>query len=433
MPDSGGDALKGAEPFRPVYAERGRLRAAEDLVAVGAVGLAIWELDREVMIPLPDGADLFSMPGRSPLALDPGSGAVVAIEGRSGRAECLSAVLPVGYTRLLTPAAEDNGAGPDLPLYGYTALAQRQGKLYVAARRTDDPRPWHPRRYDQREIERLIEERRREYPANRVLAHLINCARAYHCRTAQNLFYRSGEAGLPAAPSCNAACLGCISSQPAECCPAPQSRISFVPDASELAELAASHLELGSEPIVSFGQGCEGEPLTVWPVLAEAIRLIRLRTRRGVINLNTNAGDVPALAALIDAGLEAVRVSIFSAVAGDYDAYHRPAGFGLEQVRASLSLAVRAGLQTSLNLLTYPGFTDSRAQAKALVTLCRETGVRRIQIRNLNLDPRSIRPFLRDQDPPGLPWLLDYLRHELPGLVLGNYSRFAMARPRNET
>jgi hypothetical protein len=41
--------------------------------------------------------------------------------------------------------------------------------------------------------------------------------------------------------------------------------------------------------VVSFGQGCEGDPLMAARVIGPAIRLIREQTLDGTINMNTNA------------------------------------------------------------------------------------------------------------------------------------------------
>ena len=92
----------------------------------------------------------------------------------------------------------------------------------------------------------------------------------------------------------NAACVGCISLQPSGCCPSTQDRIAFVPTPREIADLAIAHLESAPRPIVSFGQGCEGEPLLQAGVMAEAIRLIRARSSLGTINLNTNGSKPKA-------------------------------------------------------------------------------------------------------------------------------------------
>ena len=413
-----------SDVFHPVYVEsRGRPQIGGDLVAAGANGTFVWELSPQMMVPLPDGADILSMPGRSPLALDPVSGEAVVIEGSRKRAMAVAAALPIGYTRLLVPAAEDDGQGPDLPLFGYTAVAELQGLLYVAAVRTDDPAPWMPLAPGCDGIDQLVAARKEEFPGNRILAQLAHCVQAYHCRTAQNLFTRQGEAGLPSAASCNASCLGCISLQPSGCCPAPQGRITFMPTESELVELAVAHLTASPEAMISFGQGCEGEPLTMAPILAQVIKQVRRQTDSGTINLNTNGGRTRALAEMVEAGLDSVRVSLFSAIPRFYEAYHRPRDYRLSDVVDSIRLAVSAGCRASLNLLVYPGFTDAAAQKRALIELCRETGLHQLQLRNLNLDPRWMKRFLGRPATPGLLSFLDEITRELPGVAVGNYSR----------
>ena len=59
--------------------------------------------------------------------------------------------------------------------------------------------------------------------------------------------------------------------------------------AEEIAEVALFHIDNVDDPVVSFGQGCEGEPLMVADVLEEAILLIRKETSKGIINLNSNS------------------------------------------------------------------------------------------------------------------------------------------------
>ncbi|MBV5345336.1 MAG: hypothetical protein JZU63_07315, partial [Rhodoferax sp.] len=59
--------------------------------------------------------------------------------------------------------------------------------------------------------------------------------------------------------------------------------------AQEIAAVAVPHLQRAEHAIVSFGQGCEGEPLLQAQTIAQAIRRIRKKTSRGTINLNSNA------------------------------------------------------------------------------------------------------------------------------------------------
>lgn len=158
-----------------------------------------------------------------------------------------------------------------------------------------------------------IKKFRKILPYNRLARHLENCALIYNCPNAKNFFLSRFEAPLPTSPCCNAACAGCISDQPKKQCPASQPRIAFVPSPFEVAEVALHHLRAVKDPIVSFGQGCEGEPLLAGDLLELSIRLIRAKTQKGIINLNTNASRPKVLERLCWAGLNSIRVSLNSA------------------------------------------------------------------------------------------------------------------------
>ena len=64
------------------------------------------------------------------------------------------------------------------------------------------------------------------------------------------------------------------------------------PTLDEIVPPFVRHLNEAPDPIISFGQGCEGEPITQWKRISEAIAAIRAETKQGTINLNTN-GSVP--------------------------------------------------------------------------------------------------------------------------------------------
>ncbi|HEY1429523.1 MAG TPA: radical SAM protein, partial [Candidatus Tumulicola sp.] len=103
------------------------------------------------------------------------------------------------------------------------------------------------------------------------------------------------------------------------------------------------HLERVEDGIVSFGQGCEGEPLLRSTTIARAIELIRASRSNGTININTNGSFPEALQRCIDAGLGAARISLNSFRPDAYAAYYRPIGYGLAEVLESVRVAVRAG------------------------------------------------------------------------------------------
>src|SRR5262249_9036252 len=139
--------------------------------------------------------------------------------------------------------------------------------------------------------------------------------------------------------------------------------------------------------MVSFGQGCEGEPLLEAERIAEAIRAIRARTARGSLHLNTNGSRPDALRMLAEAGLDSGRVSLNSAREGTHLPSYRPPTHRVRDVVESLSVACEVGLFASVNLLSFPGVTDRHDEADALIELARSTGLRMIQWRNLNVDP----------------------------------------------
>src|SRR5207253_3012775 len=162
-----------------------------------------------------------------------------------------------------------------LPLYGYTAVAEHGGRLMAAALRTDTYGWWEPALYGAAAIGGAVDAARAAMPGNRLVDHLAVCALENRCYTAQNTFLRRYEGALPASPACNADCLGCISLQSDGAVAAPQDRMRFAPTEDELVSLADFHLSGPDARIVSFGQGCEGEPLTRDDVLAGAVRRMR--------------------------------------------------------------------------------------------------------------------------------------------------------------
>ncbi|WP_027717954.1 radical SAM protein [Desulfovirgula thermocuniculi] len=410
--------------FKLLYADdKGRFYDHPGLLAAARTGERITEIRPEEMIPMPPGSSLVFIPGGSPVGIDRRGNFVLLKEAGGKRALAVAALLPQGYTRTLLPAYYRSSVRP-LPLFGYAAVAWRKGRVWVAAHRTDDPARWDPRHYNTPDLPGRIARRLAESPHNPVLRQLARCAQHYSCFTAQNIFYCRWEGGLPVSPACNAGCLGCISRQPAGRCPSPQERIKEAPPQDAVVEVMEHHLARAPEAIISFGQGCEGEPLLQADLVAGAIARVRSRVSRGTINMNTNAGSPEGVRKVVEAGINSLRVSLFSADPELYNLYHRPRGFGLGEVAASIKLARRAGVFVSLNLLVMPGFTDRAGEVEKLLSFLAETGVNMVQLRNLNIDP----DYLFRHLPPakgellGVPGLIARLR-EIKGLAVGSCNR----------
>ena len=400
--------------------KRGEIFDAPGWGAAGQSGDRLVVCHKADMIPLPPGSELMFLPGRTAIGMN-GPFPSPLSQGR----QAVAAILPVGYTRLLLPAYETLPGAPMLPLFGYTAVAWERGRIWAAAVRSDENAKWDPAKYNGKDLKRRIDSVRQDLPDNRLVEHLAHCSLAWHCCTAQNLFYRRWEAGIPTSPVCNANCLGCISLQPEECCPSPQSRIQFSPTVREVAAIAAYHLSTAPEAIISFGQGCEGEPALAAATIAAAVREVRGKTDRGVLNINTNAGYTEGIRQIADAGIDSLRVSLISAREETHQAYYR-SSYSLADVRASIQYAKQKGCHVSVNLLLFPGLNDQPAEIGAWREFLAATGVDMIQLRNLNIDPERLRaavPYFTEAG-VGIPAMVRTLQEALPRLKFGSFSHF---------
>lgn len=403
-----------------VYAdEDGNILDAPGMLGMGRIGSENVLLKPDDLIKLPDSADLMLMPDHLAVG-QTADGEVMPISGLA-----VAAILPAGYTRTYLPAYERAAEAARLPLYGYTAVVVYKDELYCAAIYTDENDKWDPVHYNTKELKNLVKRTKKDLPNNRIVEQVGGCSLNWHCCTAQNLFYRRWECGIPTSPVCNANCFGCISLQPAECCPSPQERIKFKPTPEEIAEVGIYHLSVAPDGIISFGQGCEGEPSLAADNIAAGIKLIRAKTKKGQINMNSNVGWTEGVKKIIDVGLDSLRVSIISAREEGYDAYYR-ASYHLNNVKESIRYALDKGVYVSLNLLYFPGFNDREEELAAWQAFFRELPVQMIQVRNLNIDPDA---FLAIMPPRqgrilGTKHFLKILHEEFPQLIIGSFSHY---------
>jgi pyruvate-formate lyase-activating enzyme len=395
--------------------------------------MVVWDGDvlrqprADELIQLPLGSDLFALPGRVPLAGDPDTGGIVAVaeDELLGTLQAVSAFVAPAYVRLAHPAYETLPGAPDLSLFAYTAIGWMNGRFYVPAVRCDADKRQDPYRFDINDVTDAVMRRRLEFPANQTIKHLQNCALEYHCRAAQNFFLDRWEAPLPAASTCNAACLGCISEQQDVNVEAAHKRLEIPSRPQDLIEVAVGHLQRVNNAVVSFGQGCEGEPLVQGPALKETVAGIRAATDRGVVNLNSNGSLPHVVAELADAGLDAIRISINSAQPTLYERYYRPVGYTLDDVLQSAIEMKRRGRFVSLNYFVFPGVSDTKAEFEALCTFIERGSVDMLQLRNLNIDPELYLNELGDgavDTPMGVVAWIHALRRRFKRLRFGYYN-----------
>ncbi len=355
------------------------------MYAVGRAGWDAYPIDVEDWIELPEGGNLYELPGRRGIGIDVLTGDMRLCE----KGWAVAAFIPPAHTGLFIAAYETLPNAPTLPLFCYTAAAWYNNKFYVAGVRIEDDIRQEAIGYDEAKIAAGTNQMLQAYPHNRLVKHLMeNCCMTYTCPAARNLSLGRWECPVPISPACNANCIGCVSFQPVEeTITSPQDRLTFKPSAEEIVEFTVPHLMNAPYPIISFGQGCEGEPLLMWETIRESIIEIRKHTNEGSININTNGSKPDAVKALCEVGLNSIRVSTNSARKHIYTPYYRPNNYQFEDIVESLKVMRSYGGWASINFFVFPGMTDSVEEYEALRQLIKDTDLNMIQWRNFNIDP----------------------------------------------
>lgn len=384
------------------------------------------------LIPLPEGSEIFVLPNRLPVGIDPCDNAPAKlVENPFDSSEGIRAVaafISPAHTSIHLAAYEKDDSDPiHLPLFAYTAIGWYDNQFWVSAFRSDPSPRQEIAYFEPDKIQRHTQRTLAKHPDNRLIQHLGKCCLTYGCPAAKNFFLGRQEAPLPTSPVCNARCVGCISLQPSGCCPSTQERLKFVPSVQEIGEVAIPHLEKVRHGVVSFGQGCEGEPLLQAETLSEAIMHIRKHTERGTINLNSNASLPEAIERLAVAGLDSLRASMNSARLREHGLYYRPSGFDLNSVKESIKIMKHFQRFVSLNYFIFAGVTDSADEFDGLCTLIDECRPDFIQLRNLNMDPdwylETIKhPKQENPTAMGICHWLENLKKRFPFLQFGYFN-----------
>ena len=389
-------------------------------------GRARWDaypIELDHWIELPAGGSLYELPERRGIGIDVITGEMRICE----KGWAVAAFIPPAHTGLYIAAYETLPNAPTLPLFCYTAVGWYNGKNYVPAVRIENDIRQDCDGYDQKVIEKGTQTLLKTYSQNRLVKHLMeNCCMTYHCPAARNFAMGRWECPIPISPACNANCIGCISFQPVEEeIISNQERLVFKPTAAEVVEYTVPHLLNAPYPIVSFGQGCEGEPLLMWETIKEAIIEIRKHTHKGSININSNGSNPAAVKILAEAGLDSLRVSTNSVQASIYNGYYRPNNYTFNDIKESIRVMSAADKWTSINYFVFPGMTDSIEEYEALRKLIRETDLCMIQWRNFNIDPDW---YLEKIDMPetgecmGVKQMMELIREEFNNLKFGYFN-----------
>lgn len=162
-----------------------------------------------------------------------------------------------------------------------------------------------------------------------------------------------------------------------------------------------------------------------WELIRDAIKLIRSKTQKGIVNLNTNGSKPRAVEELFKAGLDSIRVSMNSAQPKWYESYFRPVGFSQNDAIESLTIASRYNRWASINYFVMPGFTDTAEELTALKNLIEKTDLNMIQWRNLNIDPDWLfgkTNFTGNSKPLGIRYVMDEIHRSYPSVYFGYFN-----------
>lgn len=393
------------------------------LYAVGRAGWDAFPVPTDEWIELPDGGNLYELPGRRGIGIDVEKGEMRLCE----KGWAVAAFIPPAHTGLYIAAFETLPDAPTLPLFCYTAAGWLNDKTYVPAVRIEKDIRQENAGYNDQKIKQGTNHLLEAYPNNRLVKHLMeNCCMTYNCPAARNFSLGRWECPVPTSPACNANCIGCISFQPEEeTIVSTQDRLTFKPSAEEIVEFTVPHLLHAPFPIISFGQGCEGEPLLMWETIRESIIEIRKHTDSGSININTNGSKPDAVKALCEAGLNSIRVSTNSARKHIYEPYYRPNNYRFEDIVESLRVVRSYGGWASINYFVFPGMTDSVEEYEALRKLIKDTDLSMIQWRNFNIDPDWYMGKIGVHETGemlGVKQLMELIREEFPKLRFGYFN-----------
>ncbi|RYZ47356.1 MAG: radical SAM protein, partial [Chitinophagaceae bacterium] len=228
-------------PFLLYSDGKGNIFEDTSLYVVGRSGWDAMPVPEEDWIELPEGGQLYELPGRKGLGIDVKTGEMRLCD----KGWAVAAFVPPAHTAFYIAAYESTPEAPTLPLFSYTAVGWNDDKFFVPAVRIEQDIRQECAGFSDKTVKQGVNDLLQAYPHNRLVAHLANnCALTYQCPAARNYFMGRWECPIPSSPACNANCVGCISFQPEEeTIVSTQDRLTFKPTAEEIVEYTVPHLE----------------------------------------------------------------------------------------------------------------------------------------------------------------------------------------------
>ena len=121
------------KPFLLYSDGEGNIYEDDTLYAVGRAGWDAFPVEADQWIELPQGGNLYELPGRRGIGIDVQTGEMRLCE----KGWAVAAFIPPAYTGLFIAAYETMPDAPTLPLFCYTAVGWMNEKNYVPAIRIE--------------------------------------------------------------------------------------------------------------------------------------------------------------------------------------------------------------------------------------------------------------------------------------------------------
>src|SRR5215210_8406836 len=143
------------------------------LFVTGRTGWDAIPVPEDEWIELPQGGQLYELPGRKGIGIDVKTGEMRLCQ----KGWAVAAFVPPAHTGFYLAAYESEPDAPTLPLFCYTAVGWEAEKFYVPAVRIEQDIRQECVGFDDNKVKKGIHALRKAFPHNRLVEHLANnCA-----------------------------------------------------------------------------------------------------------------------------------------------------------------------------------------------------------------------------------------------------------------
>src|SRR5687768_9067673 len=157
---------------------KGKIFEDRSLYVTGRSGWDAVPVPADEWIGLPEGGQLYELPGRRGIGIDVNTGVMRLCE----KGWAVAAFIPPAHSGFYLAAYETAAEAPTLPLFCYTAAGWYNEKFFVPAIRIEEDIRQECAGFEASTVANGVEKLLQTYPHNRLVAHLANnCALTYHC------------------------------------------------------------------------------------------------------------------------------------------------------------------------------------------------------------------------------------------------------------